>query len=98
MIIYLLPPVFDSRHASIGAVFVGHMDKLPRGPAMQVLWEVTWLSFGVLVFSTTFKCCKLLKPKVELQTGAASPKILGIKPKMYLTGSVQIPPNTWLKM
>lgn len=50
MIICLFPPVFDSRHASIGAIFVGHMDKLPRGPAMQVLWEVTWLSFGVLVF------------------------------------------------
>ena len=29
-----------ARHASIGAAFVGHMDKLPKSKKASVVWEV----------------------------------------------------------
>ncbi|CAK9043568.1 FO synthase subunit 1 [Durusdinium trenchii] len=61
------------RHVSIGSTF-GQMDKLPKGSACQVIWDV------------------------EFQTGSTNPKIVGLKPKIYLTGKIALPPNTWTKL
>ena len=36
------------RHATIGAVFSGHMDKLPKGQDLHVVWEVSWLKMVLL--------------------------------------------------
>ena len=38
------------------------------------------------------------KPKmhqVAMQTGASTPRVLAIKPKVYLTCTVRLPPKTW---
>lgn len=36
--------------------------------------------------------------EVEFQTGSTNPKIVGLKPKIYLTGKIALPPNTWTKL
>jgi hypothetical protein len=44
---YFFQYVFSSRHANIGAVWVGHMDKVPKGPTASVAWEATHLQVSI---------------------------------------------------
>ena len=36
--------------------------------------------------------------QVALQTGAGLAKITGLKPKLFMTAAVKLPPNTWTKV
>ena len=40
----------------------------------------------------------VISGQVALQTGAGVAKITGLKPKLFLTAAVKLPPNTWTKV
>ena len=97
------------RHASIGAAFVGHMDKLPQSKKASVVWEVQpcWLIIlnftkRILAGGAVSICTSIMiavcSREVKVQTGSGAAKIFGVKPKIYLTASVVLPPDSWAKV
>ena len=53
------------RHSTIGATWLGHMDKLPKSKAASVCWEVPWLMvnlFNLFCVSYFKGDCALLSP------------------------------------
>lgn len=68
------------------------MDKLPRNRNCGVVWEV-----GVLLWGLAF-VGSLAARQVTLQTGAGDAKIVASKPKLFLTATVVLPPQTWVKV
>lgn len=97
------------RHASIGAAFVGHMDKLPKTKTASVVWEVQPRCLIILYFTNrilagqavsicTSLSIAVCSREVKVQTGPGAAKIFGVKPKIYLTGSVTLPPDSWAKV
>ena len=36
--------------------------------------------------------------QVQVQPGSATPKLMPVKPKVYLTASVKIPAKSWVKL
>lgn len=61
-------------------------------PFMLSIFVESLRQGGSFLLVTSKQC------EVQLQTGAASPKIVGVKPKLWLTAAVVLPPHTWTKV
>lgn len=79
---------------------------------IAVLWEARPRASNVTGYLATasFSCARLTFPvicqlyfvfnfwQVSVQSGASTPKIVPVKPKVYLTCSITAAPQTWLKL
>ena len=57
LLFFVLPLLILWRHATIGAAFVGHFDKIPKNDVATVVWEVT----GQALFLAVREASKPLK-------------------------------------
>lgn len=85
----------NSRHANFGAVYCGKFNKLPRNKIANVVWEARGFqlcSLDVLIQASP------AGGQVQTQTGTGQAKFLATKPKLFLTATVVIPPQSWVKL
>lgn len=62
-----------------------HRLAISRGPQLASILEITQSLFPITV-------------EVWVQAGSGPAKIAGVKPKVYLTAAVKLPPQTWTKV
>ncbi|CAE7339592.1 fp-1 [Symbiodinium sp. CCMP2592] len=78
------------RAVSLAALFSGNYDRLPRNKIATVAWEAVVLQ--------PLKGCRASSVESVVTVSGTPPKIMPIKPKIYLTCSVRLPPQSWCKV
>ena len=85
------------RHQTLGATFCGSMQKLISSKRACVVWEARHF------FSVYDVMDEMILPKqpwchVQVQVEPSPGKIVGIKPKVYLTCGLRLPAQSWCKL
>lgn len=82
----------ETKKMSFGAFFSGNYHKLPNNKVVAMTWEAAFFSNSNIPVVTCF-IILVVTYCVEVAFTSSPPKIMPVKPKMYLLASFTIPAN-----